>query len=148
MKPYLLKISIRDLPKRINQAPGASWTARYGESQKWLKLVTQAMRISGINPPVAPLTKASLMLVRHSSQCPDYDGLVQSFKPVVDALRRCLVIADDSMKVIGIPEYRWLKAKPGAGYIEIQVREGDSMTPEARAYEPKIVLNRREIVRK
>jgi Holliday junction resolvase RusA-like endonuclease len=120
---YSLELTINDLPQRINQAPGAHWTARYAESKKWLRLVTTAMIAFKINPPKEPLRRAELKLVRYSSRCPDYDGLVQSFKPVIDALKKTKIIFDDNMKVIGAPEYEWVEAPRGKGKIEIIVRE-------------------------
>jgi Holliday junction resolvase RusA-like endonuclease len=74
-------------------------------------------------PPDRPLEKAEVTLIRYSSRSPDYDGLVHSFKPVVDALKKCLIIKDDNMQVIGRPEYQWIKASPKEGRIEIIVRE-------------------------
>lgn len=74
-------------------------------------------------PPPRPLTKAKLTLIRHSSRCPDYDGLVVSFKPVVDALKKCGIIADDSMSVIGKPTYEWKKIGVREGKIAVIVDE-------------------------
>lgn len=71
--------------------------------------------------PTIPLKTAKLVLVRGSSKTPDFDGLAISFKRPVDALILAGVIEDDSMKHIGIPEFRWVKTAPKKGYIEIFV---------------------------
>lgn len=122
-KLYQLNLSLSGLPQRFNESPGSSWHSRYRESQRWHKRVLGRMMLERLSPPPLPLKKASLILVRHSSRCPDYDGLVHSFKPVIDALKKCLVIADDRMSVIGKPNYLWEQAKQRAGKIEITVQE-------------------------
>jgi len=81
------------------------------------------MIVARVAPPSRPLKNAKLKLTRYSSRAPDYDGLVQSFKPVIDALKKCLIIEDDSMRVIGKPDYCWEKARQRAGKITIEVVE-------------------------
>lgn len=120
---YRLELSLIGLPKRVNQAPGGSWHSKYAESLKWHKRVMGKMIVERKLPPSKPLTQAHLTLIRYSSVAPDYDGLVHSFKPVIDALRKCLIIQDDNMKVIGRPDYQWKQAKPNEGKIEIIVLE-------------------------
>jgi hypothetical protein len=71
--------------------------------------------------PKEPYKKASLTLIRCSSVCPDADGLVQSFKAVIDALVFNKILEDDSMAHIGMPNYKWLKAKPKQGKIVVSV---------------------------
>jgi hypothetical protein len=120
---YKLELILIGLPQRINEAPGASWHTRYKESQRWHKRVLGRMLIGRLSPPLLPLEKAHLTLIRHSRRAPDYDGLVHSFKPVIDALKKCLIIKDDNMRIIGRPDYRWEKAAPKDGKIEVIVRE-------------------------
>jgi hypothetical protein len=62
-----------------------------------------ACEVSTKGKPNAPLEKANITLIRHSHRTLDYDGLVGSLKPVVDALVSCGVLSDDSWKVLG----RW-----------------------------------------
>ena len=73
--------------------------------------------------PNHPLEKAVVTCVRHSSRCPDYDGLVGSFKFVIDALKTCKIIKDDNMKVIGMPNFYWEYAPEKQGFIEICIEE-------------------------
>jgi Holliday junction resolvase RusA-like endonuclease len=64
---------------------------------------------------------AEVRLVRHSATEPDWDNMVSSFKPIIDALETLRVIENDKMSVIGQPSYRWHKAPRGHGYIEVAV---------------------------
>lgn len=51
--------------------------------------------------PAEPLKKARLTITRHAYRSLDYDGLVGSLKPIVDALVAVGVLSDDSWKVTG-----------------------------------------------
>jgi Holliday junction resolvase RusA-like endonuclease len=121
--PYRLSIELIGLPKRFNQGQGAHWSTRHRESQKWHKRLLGKMVVTRARPPELPLKRAHLKLTRYSSRAPDYDGLVQSFKPVVDALKKCLIISDDSMAVIGKPDYCWEKTGQREGKIKIELIE-------------------------
>lgn len=81
------------------------------------------MQAMGITRPPIALNKAKLTLTRFSSMKPDQDGLVSSFKHVVDGLVECGVLVDDSMDIIGMPEYKHEPAKPKFGKIQIEVQE-------------------------
>jgi hypothetical protein len=86
------------------------------ERTKWLRDVLYAT--SG-KRPTEPLKKARLQLTRYSSRCPDPDGLVASFKFVVDALVQLRILSDDNYNVIGMPDYRWEKCPPKQGKVHI-----------------------------
>ena len=116
---YQLEFSIGGLPKNINNAR-MQWFIRHKENQHWKKLVAFAV---GTRVPPFPLKKAKLTLIRHSSSEPDFDGLVASFKSVIDGLIECRVIENDKMSNIGRPEYLWQKARPGDGSITVKVEE-------------------------
>lgn len=68
-----------------------------------------------------PCQRAHVTLTRGSSREPDFEALVVSFKPVVDALVRAGVIQDDNPKVIGQPTYKWEPAGRGKGFIRVKV---------------------------
>lgn len=51
--------------------------------------------------PVKPIERARITIVRHFWRTLDYDGLVGSMKPVVDALVSAGVLSDDSYQVTG-----------------------------------------------
>jgi hypothetical protein len=53
--------------------------------------------------PNSPLPKASISIIRHSHRFLDYDGLVGSMKPVIDAFVKAGVLRDDGWDVTG----RW-----------------------------------------
>jgi Holliday junction resolvase RusA-like endonuclease len=130
--PYKLDITIPKLPKRINQGHGSHWTKRYAESKMWMRLVGAHVRFQ---IPDEPLQKASVKIIRASSVCPDFDGLVYSGKVLIDALKKLNIIKDDSMKVIGQPIYEWAKAKPKQGYVRIMVEEITESSSEQQALE-------------
>lgn len=119
MKKYLLEIEIPGLPKSPNvlMKKGVVRLKRK-ERQKWTRTI-HLMTVG--HRPGKPLELARLTLTRHSTICPDFDGLVGSFKFPVDALVDCGIIIDDNMQVIGMPDFRWEKAKANEGKITIRV---------------------------
>lgn len=118
--PYSLSIFFNWLPQiQLNSSHG-HWATRY---QKIRAIKTKVG--AGVYPhrPEKPLKKARLVLIRHSSREPDYDNLVASFKPVIDALTEFAIIENDNSKVVGQPEYRWIKCKIKFAGINILVQE-------------------------
>lgn len=105
-------------PISMNGSHG-HWRTAAATRAKWKRSASFAIMKHKI--PDAPLKKAKLILVRRSSRPPDYDGLVSSFKPIVDALKAMKVIEDDSMKIVGAPEYRYEVAGRGKGSIRVEV---------------------------
>lgn len=71
--------------------------------------------------PETPWERVKLLLVRQSSSQCDYDGLVSSFKYVVDALVKCGIMVDDSYVVTGQWECLWQKVKRNQGKIYVKV---------------------------
>lgn len=53
----------------------------------------------------------------------DHDNLVSGFKPIIDGLVRCGVLADDKWENIGFPVYHWEKSSPKDGKIIVLVEE-------------------------
>jgi hypothetical protein len=118
---YKLDITIPILPKTSSNA-NKNWRGRWAESVKIKRTVSdhlpQKLR------PEKPLAKAKLTLTRHAhGRVPDFDGLVASFKHVVDALTICRIILDDNYDVIGMPKFIHMPAKPKHGFIRIIVEE-------------------------
>jgi hypothetical protein len=116
---YQINFTINELPKTRNAIADRRWT-RKKESDRWLYLVNLAV---GSNIPKKPLTKADLHLIRASSSMPDYDGLVSSFKYVIDALVKLNILKDDNLNVCEKPLYEWTKAKQKQGFIQVEVKE-------------------------
>ena len=119
---YCLEIEVRELPKLPNQLLGQKWFIRSRHASRWKALIgTQVMGLI----PEQPLAKAKLTLTRISSREPDYDGLVGSFKAVIDALVDCRVLSGDTMKIIGKPTYDWIKGSPKQGMIRVKVEQDE-----------------------
>lgn len=115
---YRLIFELNGLPKTTNRLAGSNFYLVHQMRKKWKRDVyftTHYYR------PSEPLKKATLKLTRISSHQPDFDGLVSSFKPILDGLKEAKIILDDSMDQIGIPTYLWEKGKKGMGRIEIEV---------------------------
>ncbi len=117
---YRLEFSIPGIPKTHNAHREKGQWARYKHDNEWKDLV--GYMVNGKKPPKS-LSKFTLTLIRHSSAEPDYDGLVSTFKAVVDGLKLHGVIVDDKLKNTGPWDCRWEKAKPKFGYIEVIVQE-------------------------
>ena len=122
---YFLTLRIEGLPKRPNNQSGG-WRGRAAETRIWKRKISEQMAIKRISLPIAPLQKVHMTLTRHSSQEPDYDGLVSSFKSTLDALQECKILANDKMSnfVGGKPDYFWKRAPIRGGFIEVTITEG------------------------
>lgn len=117
---YTLEFEINGLPKTTNAYKRQHWTHKWEESKKWKALV--AFETHGRRPAI-PLFRAKLTLTRSSSSSPDSDGLVSSFKHVIDGLVYAKIISNDKYENIGMPEYKWEKSKRGKGKIKVKVEE-------------------------
>lgn len=117
---YLLHFQITGLPQRTNEASKNSFMLLHLQRKRW-KMTTVNL-IYLLKPP-RPLKKAKLTLTRFSSKRPDYDGLVSSFKPIVDGLVEAKILEDDNHDVIGIPKYDWQPAPLREGKIWVEVWE-------------------------
>lgn len=115
---YSIDFQIDMLPKPVNRQVSMHWAVKAKYVREWHGLVALSV---GARKPSAPLERAKLTLRRFSSVEPDFDGLVSSFKPVVDGLIACGVLADDKVSNVGQPEYRWEKCKPRNGCITVRV---------------------------
>ena len=120
-KRYILDLTIEGLPATYNATAMKSHWFKIRNKNLWKDLISHHVR--GLEPKQGPLAKARCSLTRCSSKAPDYDGLVQSFKPVLDGLVQSGILIDDAMSVIGKPEYQWEPAKRGQGSIKISVEE-------------------------
>ena len=120
---YVLEIKLKSLPRMTNSLASASWRTRFGHSKIWKRKVWAATW--HLRPPT-PLQKAKLTLTRHSSREPDFDGLVSSFKHIIDGLIEAGVLANDKSENIGKPTYNWVKTGPSHGCITIKVEDDGS----------------------
>ena len=119
---YHLRFLLEGLPETTNKdRANTHWGSRISKNAQWKKLIR--MKCEQHGKPPSPLKNARLTLIRHSSSAPDSDGLVSSFKPIIDALVYAGILIDDSYKIIGMPDYQWKKERPKRGKIEIIVSE-------------------------
>lgn len=117
---FHLEFLIPMLPKTYNQVERMHLFAR----RTYVKEIHEIVwaKVGGKKPP-QPLPRARLTLTRFSSVEPDSDGLVSSFKHVIDGLVECGVLVNDRFSNIGMPDYRWSKVKPKQGAIHVVVEE-------------------------
>jgi hypothetical protein len=105
----------------MNSVLKKSWRARHKWNLEWDSYLWAETR--GKLPKV-PLARAKITLVRHAHRMLDFDGMVASFKPVIDALVTVGVLSDDSWKVTGKWECDQSFRKKSAGpLIEIIIEE-------------------------
>lgn len=93
-------IQFERIPASMNKKLRSHWRTQRRESKSWDLEVELATRNQ---KPKKPLTRAKITIIRHSWRMLDYDGLVGSMKPVVDAFVTAGILSDDSWKVLG----RW-----------------------------------------
>lgn len=122
---FEIEFELNGLPVRTNNAR-SHWALRSAEARKWKRKVIEAVIYKKLKPK-KPLKHAILTLTRHSSVEPDFDGLVSSFKHVIDGLIYAQVLENDKTSNIGQPTYIWRKAPPGRGYIRVSVKESESI---------------------
>lgn len=118
MSSYLLRFTLEGLPKTTNAGGRAHWAVKVREANTWKRAV---FFVTAGKLPDAPLEKAKITLTRFSSSEPDFDGLVSSFKHVMDGLVEAGIIINDKPSVIGQPIYRWEKAPKKMGRIQVDV---------------------------
>lgn len=116
----MIVFELPGLPKTTNSGGRAHWAAMAREARFWTRCVFFAVRPY---KPRTPFSKAELCLTRFSATEPDFDGLVSSFKHVIDGLIGAGVIANDKPSAIGQPQYHWAHAPRGKGKIQVKVRE-------------------------
>lgn len=115
---YVFEFELPGLPKTSNVGLYTHWAKKLVEAKKWKRLVMEATHRF---KPAQPLTSAALTLTRMSSSAPDFDGLVSSFKHIVDGLVVGGILIDDNMSTIGAPTYLWEKCSPKAGKVKIRI---------------------------
>lgn len=97
---YKLFLSLEKLPKSLNRKLRSNRWTNHRENKSWDAYIR--FHCSDLKPK-KPLERAQVTMVRHSHRMLDFDGLVGSLKPVMDALVDAGILIDDSWKVTG----RW-----------------------------------------
>jgi Holliday junction resolvase RusA-like endonuclease len=118
---YHVIIEISGLPKTVNELGRKHWAVKVKHNRKWQEEIFYALQKK--ERPEKPLEKVVLQFTRYSSMEPDFDNLVNSFKPIMDALVKAKIIKDDKPSIVGNPTYGWQKCKKGEGKIEIEIKE-------------------------
>lgn len=95
---YKLDIQLHSLPDSLNKGLRGNRMKYFAKNKRWDLLIFGMVRH---RLPPEPLKKARVTIVRHFWRTLDYDGLVGSMKPIVDALVDAGVLIDDSYKVTG-----------------------------------------------
>lgn len=118
----ILEFEIPGLPKMTNGLR-VHWRAIQKERKTWKERVAIAVAFEQKRAarPFITLSHAKVTLTRFSARPPDYDGLVSSFKAILDGLVEAQVIIDDNVTVIGQPIYLWAKAPPSKGKIKVRI---------------------------
>lgn len=98
MNMYELNLKIHVLPKSLNKVLRTNRFRSNRTNRLWDAYILN--QVKGQIPAV-PLRKAKLTLIRRYYRTLDYDGLVASMKPVVDALVSARIIQDDSWNTLG-----------------------------------------------
>jgi hypothetical protein len=116
---YELLLTLPWCPTSLNKTLRTHYFKRGKANHAWNFYI--AGFLHGKKPP-QPLKQAHLRIVRHSHRALDFDGLVGSMKPVVDALVTAGVLADDSWKVLGAWEVdQVFRPKAQGQLLEIHV---------------------------
>lgn len=118
---YCLTLELETLPKSLNKKLRSNRFRNYRENLSWDNLIASRCYHQR---PTKPLQKCKIEIVRHSYRFLDFDGLVGSMKPVIDALVTCGVLIDDNWKVTGpwIVEQKFRPKKLGP-LLEIKITE-------------------------
>lgn len=115
---YTLEFKLPGLPKMTNKLR-VHWRVKQKHATLWKSIALT--EVARNQRPARPLKRAMVTCTRHSSVEPDFDGLVSSFKHIIDALVLAEVIENDKPSVIGQPTYLWRKAPPGKGFVTVKV---------------------------
>lgn len=117
---YILDFELPGLPETTNQVLSMRLKNRLNRKMYWKTFVIMTV---AAKRPTIPLLRAKLMLIRCSTVRPDPDGLVGSFKHIIDGLVVGGILEDDNYENIGFPIYEWEKTAINAGKIKIRVEE-------------------------
>ena len=110
----IIQFTIPELPVTLNLLMRMHYQKRGVYDRRWKEQVHWTLIAEGLLPPKL-FSKAEIFLYRFSPRMLDFDNLVGSFKPVVDALKG-VVIVDDRKAILGD---RWEVS-------QIQCRKADS----------------------
>jgi hypothetical protein len=108
MDKYILEIEVDLRETDPNRTRGQHWTQvrrRWSSVKKDIQLLTAGRR------PAKPLESFRVSIVRYAVKEMDWDNLVASLKPAIDALHRFQIIKNDSWKYIKGIDIEQVKSK-------------------------------------
>lgn len=118
---YSILIDIPYIESDPNQMFRLAWR---GRKTKFDKIKTSIAALTVGKRPEQPLEKFNISIVRHASAYLDWDNLIASFKPALDALKMAGIIADDGWGYIRHVDVDQVKTKKGVKKrLVIEVRE-------------------------
>ena len=117
---YSTLIQLDRLPKSTNVKLRSHYFRNHAETKMWARIIACEVK----KKPNSPLLKAKITVVRHFYRFLDFDGLVGSMKPVIDALTSNGIISDDSWHVVGAWQvHQRFRAKKDGPLLEIMIQE-------------------------
>jgi hypothetical protein len=106
-----------------NEFRRAGHFSRHRHDSKWKSDLTTIIAGSRKPRPTVPIERYEITAMRFSSSEPDFDGLVASFKVIIDGLRELKILKDDKMSNTGQWKCLWFKAAQKAGFIRVCIQE-------------------------
>jgi hypothetical protein len=94
----VIKLEIPRVPLALNEMLRIGWRHRHRHNKLWNKEVFYALHQAGYMQSRTPYAKARVTIDRGGRREMDFDNLIGTVKPVVDALRYAHVLVDDSPK--------------------------------------------------
>ena len=121
---YHLTLTLPGLPPLNTSATRRHRMVQHREARRWKELV---VALVGRQRPPKPLSRAHLLVVRHSSRIADRCNMAQAAKAAVDGLVAAGVLLDDSPQVLVTERYEWERAPRGAGNLVLEVEQAAAM---------------------
>ncbi len=123
MSPYHLLLEIPGLPLLPNRLQKSHWRAIQRHTKEWHALVYHH---ASRHVPPEPLQRAELILARYSTNEPDPDNLMASWKPLIDGLQRVGILVNDKRENVEL-KAEWYRAKANQGKVTIEITELPSL---------------------
>jgi len=120
---YELHFKMYGLPKSLNKALRTNRYQRNDDYKFWYDAICEML---ADKRPDFPLKRAKIKIVRYFYRELDFDGLVGSFKPIVDSLIHAGIIIDDNWKCLGswdVDQKYCSKKEQSSGFFELTVSE-------------------------
>lgn len=117
---YSLEFILPGTPKAPNKLLGHSFWTKHKNSEQWRVAVGLTVLRRG---PEKPLERVKIELERRAPRTLDYDGLVASFKPVVDGLVEHQILKNDTWPITGPWSVNQVYAPRGKEHIWVRVTE-------------------------